>query len=54
MRKDKLSSFQAKKQKLQKIKYIIHSHYINKTLTDDLQTEGAIINAIWEIIKNEK
>lgn len=62
MRKDKLSSFQAKKQKLLKIKKIIENYQLfwkmvreGKEFGPATKTIDAVetINEIWELVKDE-
>lgn len=64
MRKDKKSSYQAKKDKLHYIKYLLKTNMeIYSRISNHIQTQEDIknyrrmdnlINDIWELVKNEK
>lgn len=51
MRKDKLSSYQAKKEKLQKIKNLLNASYFFQEQKASKPIE--ILHRIWEIVKDE-
>lgn len=54
MRKDKLSSYQAKKQKLQKIKKLMKNQ-MNEWLEQKVETANGLplFYAIWRIVEDE-